>query len=176
MTFSFENPLLTFRRGLHDGLWIHPRWPSSAVVIDRRAWEALKQVHAALPKGVCLVITRAYEPPGTQLSAARGVFRWLGIHLFRLCYAQRINEIEDLFGANGHHTEGTHVDISIKLDGRRLRFLPLGVFTPEAWQRRRVKPVRPVLEMINKALLKAGFTIHRNPTESLQIHCDLICH
>jgi hypothetical protein len=176
MTVSLDTTLLTLRRGLHDGLWVSPRWPSSTVVIDRRAWEALKQAHAALPNGVCLVITRAYEPMGTKLASARIVFRWLGIHLFCLCYSQRISEIEDLFGTNGHHTEGTHVDISIKLDGRRLRFLPLGVFTPGAWQRRRVKPVKPVLEMIKKTLVDASFTIHQNPTESLQIHCDLIRH
>jgi hypothetical protein len=174
MTASLP-PLLTLRRGQHDGLWITPRWPSSTVVIDRRAWTRLLQAQAALPPGVRLIITRAFEPAGTQLSAARIIFRRLGICLFRLCYAQRINEIEDLFGANGHHTDGTHVDLSIQLDGHRLRFLPLGVFTPGAWQRRRVKPVRPVLEQVKQALRETGFSVHRNQTESLQIHCDLIC-
>lgn len=173
MTASSNDSLLTLRRGLHDGLKIYPRWPSSTVLIDRQALEKLKLVHAALPRGVCLAITRAYEPTGTNLTAARIVFRWLGIHLFRLCYSQRIGEIEDIFSANGHDTDGTHVDISIELNGHRLRFLPLGVFTPPSWQRHRVKPVKPVLEILKQALLENGFSIHQNETESLQIHCDL---
>lgn len=37
------------------------------------------------------------------------------------------------FGANGHDIDGRHIDVSVVLHGKRLRLLPLGVFTPPRW-------------------------------------------
>lgn len=57
-------------------------------------------------------------------------------------------------------------------DGKRLRFLPLGVFTPPARQEQRKARYSAVVEEVKATLGQCGFQIHRNPTESLQIHCD----
>jgi hypothetical protein len=91
-----------------------------------------------------------------------------------LLFSTRHNEVDEIFGANGHDLDGTHVDISIELDGRRLSFLPVSVFTPLRWQARRVKKYRLLLEDVRGALSICGFQIHQNPTESLQVHCDFV--
>lgn len=94
--------------------------------------------------------------------------------LFRAVYFKRRAEIPEIFGANGHDVDGTHVDVSIRFNGRRLRFLRLGVFTPRAWQENAVRRYQPFVAIVKSTLREGGFHIHRNETESLQIHCDLI--
>ncbi|WP_241774741.1 hypothetical protein [Pseudomonas protegens] len=53
-----------------------------------------------------------------------------------------------------------------------MHFLPLGVFTPPARQEQRKARYSAVVEEVKATLGQCGFQIHRNPTESLQIHCD----
>ncbi|BAQ81463.1 hypothetical protein PST29_3574 [Pseudomonas sp. St29] len=119
-----------------------------------------------------LLVTRGYEHKSSYLGAFRSLSRWLGIRLLCWCYPQRKQELEDIFGSNGHDVDGTHVDVSIVLDGKRLRFLPLGVFTSPARQNRRQARYAAVVDEVKETLRQCGFEIHRNPTESLQIHCD----
>ncbi|SFX03736.1 hypothetical protein SAMN03159327_0414 [Pseudomonas sp. NFPP16] len=164
--------MLILKKGDHQGLRIGPRWPSSEVSIDARVFAQLLEVQSRLPRSVQLLVTRGYEPNSSCLGFFRILSRWLGIRLFCLCYPRRKQELEDIFGSNGHDVDGTHVDVSIVLDGKRLRFLPLGVFTSPARQEQRKARYSAVVEEVKATLGQCGFQIHRNPTESLQIHCD----
>ncbi|MNI87709.1 hypothetical protein D3C73_1449310 [compost metagenome] len=98
--------------------------------------------------------------------------RRLGIAVFRCCYRHRHDEIDAIFGANGHDLDGRHVDVSLVLHGQRLRLLPLGVFTPLRWQQQRVSRHADAVAAAKDALQRCGFDLHPNATESLQIHCD----
>ncbi|WID96069.1 hypothetical protein QO058_25575 [Bosea vestrisii] len=144
------------------------------MLIDALALEKLRAVQSKLPAGLGLILTRGYEAKSSNLGLARRQLRAAGIMLFKLFYPQRRNELLEIFGSNGHDVDGNHVDVSISLNGRRVELLPLSVFTPEAWQQRRVRKSAGAVELVQAALKDAGFRIHRNPTESLQIHCDLI--
>ncbi len=166
--------LLPFKRGTYNGILVRPRWPSAGIAIDRRAWDRLGSVQQALPAGIQLILTRAYEPTGTRTSLVRRIARKTGVRLFGLLYRSRASEIDDIFGANGHDRDGTHVDISISLHGRRLRLLPLGVFTPIRWQNRLTDKYLPAVRSVQSQLINHGFKPHRNKTESLQMHCDLV--
>ncbi len=165
--------LLTLARGVQAGVQIRPRWPARHVHVDARVLVKLQAIQAELPEQVNLILTRGYEPQSSGLGFARRRFRALGIGVFRLLYPARRDELVDIFGSNGHDVDGTHIDVSFELNGRRVRMLPLGVFTPPFWQRRRVRQCASVLAQIHAALIRQGFQIHRNATESLQIHCDL---
>ena len=165
-------PMLSLHKGIHQGLEVVPRWPSRLVCIDPGAWNNLLAAQHTLPAFIRLIVTRAYEPRRTQLGVARTLFRTLGISLFATLYHTRRDEMCEIFGANGHDIDGTHVDVSIRLNGRRLRFLPLGVFTPGWLQKNNEASFYRELECVKSALRKRGFHIHKNPTESLQIHCD----
>lgn len=169
-----EYPMLTLRRGEERGIEISPRWPSSEVKVDERAFRQLLEVQARLPAQIQLILTRGYEAPHASLGHLRTLFRGLGVGLFRAVYFKRRAEIPEIFGANGHDVDGAHVDVSIRVDGRRLRFLRLGVFTPSAWQDNAVGQHQPFVAIVKNTLRDCGFHIHRNATESLQIHCDLI--
>ncbi|WP_256081017.1 hypothetical protein [Massilia sp. YIM B04103] len=165
--------LLSLPRGIHAGIHIQPRWPARQVQVDARVIARLSTIQAQLPSAATLILTRGYEPPMSRLGAARTGFRALGIFLFRLFYPGRHAEIADIFGSNGHDTDGSHIDISVMQDGHRIRLLPLGVFTPRSWQLRRVRLHAHLLSIVREALAQQGFLIHHNATESLQIHCDL---
>jgi hypothetical protein len=169
-------PVLELGPGLVEGIRIRPRWPSSRVRIDGRAFDRLLEVQARLPAEIRLILTRGYEPPKTSLGTLRSLSRQLGIMLFRMVHFRRRGEIADIFGPNGHDVDGTHIDVSIEANGRRLRFLRLGVFTPRRWQERAVRPHEPHVTMVKEALQACGFQLHRNATEALQIHCDFVEH
>ncbi|MGX1789359.1 hypothetical protein ACWIGM_21615 [Bosea sp. NPDC055332] len=171
---SFEHTMLTLPRGEERGIEISPRWPSSEVNVDERAFRRLVEVQARLPAQVRLILTRGYEAPHAKLGHLRKLFRGLGIGVFRAMYFKRRAEISEIFGANGHDVDGTHVDVSIRINGRRLRFLRVGVFTPRPWQENAVRQHEPFVAIVKNTLRECGFHIHRNETESLQIHCDLI--
>lgn len=166
--------MLSWKNGIHDGLEVVPRWPSKRVNIDEKAWERLQAVQLTLPASVRLIVTRGYEPSASRLGVARKLFRTIGVGVFGTLFRARRNEIADIFGANGHDEDGTHIDVSIRLRERRLRLLPLGVFTPTGLQDRLTARNAAALEQVKTALRKCGFRIHRNRTESLQIHCDLV--
>lgn len=165
--------LLTLARGVQAGVQIRPRWPARHVRVDARVLDKLQAIQAELPAEISLILTRGYEPRASSLGFARRRFRALGIGLFRMLYPARHDELADIFGSNGHDVDGTHIDVSFSLNGRRVRMLPLGVFTPPCWQRRRVQRCASALAQIHSALIRQGFQLHRNATERLQIHCDL---
>ncbi|MFZ6871635.1 hypothetical protein ACO0LF_06130 [Undibacterium sp. Di27W] len=165
--------LLTLLPGAHNDILVMPRWPSKQVLVDELTWQKLQAAQASLPAHLGLLLTRAYEPAVTELGRARTVFRRMGIWLFGMLYPHRKDEIDDIFGSNGHDLDGTHIDVSITIHGRRVRLLPLSVFTPISWQARRIKKFNADLVLVQTALAAQGFQLHRNATESLQIHCDL---
>ena len=166
--------ILTLPRGLHANVQIQPRWPAQQVQVDSGVLDKLQTIQARLPEHISLILTRGYEQRGSRLGFARKQFRALGIRAFRLVYSGRHNEIAAIFGSNGHDIDGTHIDISLRLSGRRVRLLPLGVFTPLFWQKHRVARFSDPLNQVKDALIHEGFRIHSNSTESLQIHCDLM--
>ncbi|UTV56673.1 hypothetical protein [Burkholderia arboris] len=166
--------LLTLTRGVQAGVQIRPRWPARYVRVEARVLGKLQAIQAELPAEIDLILTRGYEPRASGLGVARRGFRALGMGLFRLLYPTRGNELVDIFGSNGHDVDGTHIDVSFGLKGRRVRLLPLGVFTPPFWQRHRMRRCDSSLAQIQSALVRQGFQIHRNATERLQIHCDLV--
>jgi len=92
--------------------------------------------------------------------------------VFRACYPQRHDEVDAIFGANGHDIDGRHIDVSVVLHGKRLRLLPLDVFTPPRWQHRRTARHAEAIARVKRSLQHCGFELHHNPTEALQIHCD----
>lgn len=164
--------ILTLPRGRHTNVQIQPRWPARQVQVDSDVLNKLQAIQAGLPEHISLILTRGYET--SRLGFARKQFRALGIRAFRLIYSGRRNEIAAIFGSNGHDVDGTHIDISLRLSGRRVRLLPLGVFTPLFWQEHRVARFSTPLNQVKDALVHEGFRIHANSTESLQIHGDLI--
>ncbi|BCT33838.1 hypothetical protein PproGo58_33330 [Pseudomonas protegens] len=140
--------------------------------MEREVFVQLLKVQSSLPRSVQLLVTRGYERKSSYLGFFRTLSRWLGIRLFCLCYPGRKEELEDIFGSNGHDVDGTHIDVSIVFNGKRLRFLPLGVFTPPARQQQLQGRYSAVVDEVKNLLKRHGFEIHRNHTESLQIHCD----
>lgn len=167
-------PMICLTKGRHGKLQIRPRWPSSIVVVSARTLERLQIVQGGLPNEIDLVLTRGYEPPSSNIGWLRKLFRIVGIALFRFVYANRRNEMEDIFGANGHDIDGTHIDVSLSVNGNRICLLPLSVFTPISWQRHRIEKYSQAIGTVKKALVNHGFRIHENGTESNQIHCDLV--
>ena len=165
--------MICLARGGYRGLRISPRWPSSKVLVSTVALEKLQIVQADLPAEICLILTRGYEPRASKLGWLRKFSRIAGIFLFKFVYANRGDEVEDIFGSNGHDEDGTHLDVSLAVNGNRVRLLPLSVFTPISWQKRRAEKHLQSLEIVKSALVHTGFSIHRNKTESHQIHCDL---
>lgn len=164
--------MLTLLKGDGQGLNVGPRWPSSKVLVEQKVFLKLIEVQSELPSSIRLLLVRGYENKNSYLGFFRGLSRWLGIKLFCACYPERKEEVSEIFGSNGHDVDGTHVDISIILNGRRLRFLPLGVFTSLNRQHLRSAEHLRVIEKVKAALERCGFEIHRNQTESMQIHCD----
>jgi len=108
--------MLILTEGNHQGLSIAPRWPSSRVMVDNQAFAQLLEAQSRLSCSVQLLVTRGYEYKSSYLGSFRSLSRWLGIRLFCWCYPQRKQELEDIFGSNGHDVDGTHVDVSIVLD------------------------------------------------------------
>jgi hypothetical protein len=165
--------MLILKEGLHSGLMVKPRWPSTKISIENITFIQLISAQEKLPEHTTLLISRAYEPKNSPLGLSRKIFRWVGIKLFNLFYPSRKSEVTDIFSSNGHDVDGTHVDVSILINEKRVRLLPLGVFTPLFWQKYKVKKYSFIVSTVNKSLFDSGFIIHRNNTESLQIHCDL---
>ncbi|PTA70040.1 MULTISPECIES: hypothetical protein [unclassified Stenotrophomonas] len=164
--------MLTLQCGNHHGLRVAPRWPSTHIQIEAEVLQCLLDAQALLPSGLGLLVTRGFESGHSRLGGFRRAVRRLGIALFRTCYPQRRDEVDAIFGANGHDIDGRHVDVSLVLHGQRLRLLPLGVFTPPVWQARRVARHAEAIARVKHSLQQCGFDLHHNPTEALQIHCD----
>ena len=144
------------------------------MIVSARALERSQIVQGGLPNEIDLVLTRGYEPPTSHIGWLRKLFRIAGIALFRFVYTNRRDEVEDIFGANGHDTDGTHIDVSLSVNGSKICLLPLSVFTPISWQKHRIVKYSRAIGTVKTALVNHGFQIHKNGTESNQIHCDLV--
>ena len=163
--------LITLRKGAHGNLEVHPRWTQGRVWISEEALLRLHRAQGLLPPGLQLIIVRGFEPGSWGRRIVRHVLRKLGSMLFKIIFPSRSNEATDIFHANGHDVDGNHVDVGIRKNGRRMKFLPFGVFS-----RTRFVAIRSCddsVETVWRVLASVGFKIHRNPTEALQIHCDL---
>lgn len=164
--------MLILLKGEIQGLKVKPRWPSSKVLIEKVVFFKLIEAQSKLPSSIQLLLVRGYENKKSYLGFFRFLSRWLGIKLFCACYPGRKGEVSEIFGSNGHDIDGSHVDVSIILNGKRLRFLPFGVFTSLSRQKLRAEEHLIVIEKVKSTLRQSGFEIHRNQTESMQIHCD----
>ncbi|MGE8392398.1 hypothetical protein HFV04_023875 [Pseudomonas sp. BIGb0427] len=164
--------MLVLPKGERHGIRVSPRWPSSEVAIDEETFHKLIEAQSTLPPDIELLLVRGYENKNSHLGSFRTLSRWLGIKVFCACYPGRKDEVGEIFGANGHDVDGSHVDVSIVLKGKRLRLLPFGVFTSLTRQRARAAHYLVVIDRVKDALKQCGFDIHRNETESMQIHCD----
>jgi len=138
---------------------------------------ALKSLVAAqntlAAHGVFLVLTRGYESRGPFVRVMHRLARIVGSVLFCLIYPHRFGEYRSIFSPNGHDRSGDCIDVGIVHNGDVLRLLPFGVFTPLRSIRRTRRIYRRELTLVWSALEEAGFTIHSNVTEAMQIHCEV---
>jgi len=160
-------------RSTAGGFYIAPRWPYRSVMLSDGALTRLEDAQRRVaPLGIRLVLTRGYEQRGA-LNWLHGAARGGGAWCFRLVYPGRAGESGEIFTPNGHDHGGDAIDISIIHAGKRLSLLPWGVFTPYTVLSARRRRYETVLTAVWAALTEAGFAVHANPTEALQIHCEV---
>lgn len=123
--------------------------------------------------GLTLVLTRGFESHGSIVRLGHYLARGVGMLLFGLVYPHRLGEIRAIFSPNGHDRSGDCIDVGIAHRGRTLVLLPLGVFTPRWLVEKRRHIYRRELMETWSALKTAGFDIHANKTEAMQIHCEV---
>lgn len=143
------------------------------VRVSPEALRALSSAQERLPPSVSLVVTRGLEQTSAGFRTFHRIRRAIGAFLFGLLFPGRKRELGEIFGANGHDISGDHIDVTIEVDGRAVNFLPFGVFTPLRVQRYRKHKYEAILGLVYEELERAGFLLHVNETEALQIHCDL---
>lgn len=153
---------------------VRPRWPYDRVFISNEALRRLTAAQGTLSEhGVTLVLTRGYESRGKRIRVAHRLGRAVGMVLFCLVYPHRYRERRAIFSPNGHDRSGDCIDLGLLHRGKPLALLPLGVFTP-SWLIRRAQHVHQrELTLAWSALASAGFSVHDNPTEAMQIHCEV---
>ena len=163
--------LIALLRGFHSGLSVEPRRWTSRVLISQEALYRLRFAQEQLPVNVRFVLLRGYEPGSGLRRALRNASRKLGSLIFQCAFPGRAEEACEIFHPNGHDIDGNHIDVGLALNGRRLCTLPYDVFTPARIIARHSQ--NATVEVAWQALTSAGFRVHRNRTEALQIHCDL---
>lgn len=153
---------------------VRPRWPYDKVFISDEAFRRLLVAQNTLSDhGLALALTRGYESRGKLIRVAHRLGRAVGTVLFCLVYPHRYRERRAIFSPNGHDRSGDCIDLSVIHRGKALALLPLGVFTP-CWLIRRARRVhQPELTLVWSALASAGFNVHDNPAEAMQIHCEV---
>jgi hypothetical protein len=156
-------------RGRLSNIEVLPRWPARSVRLDGATFARLCEAQAVLPEAMQIVLTRGYQPEGIGSHCVRHVSG----SLFTVLYPSRRSERYAIFGHNGHATSGNHVDLSLRLNGVGLNLLPVGAFTPMSIVSLNKWRFYSQLRILSAALASAGFVVHDNATESLQIHCDL---
>jgi len=160
-------------RSIAAAFCVAPRWPYGSVRLSDGALTRLEDAQRRLaPLGIRLVLTRGYEQRGA-LNWLHGIARGVGARCFRLVYPGRAQETGEIFTPNGHDHGGDAIDVSIIHAGKRLSLLPWGVFTPYRVLSARRRRHEAVLTAVWTALTEAGFAVHANPTEALQIHCEV---
>ncbi len=156
-------------------LIISPRFPYKKVYLSEAVYSQLLQAQKLLcDENIKIIITRGYEQSSSIIKFSHLIARLLGSLLFCTMYPHRLNERIDIFSANGHDKKDKEcVDISILKDDTRICLLPHGVFT----SKRRIESIRKThkdtLQIVWQTLDQVGFTIHKNYTEAMQIHCEL---
>lgn len=153
---------------------IHPRWPSKYVFITEDSYRQLKKAQLDLsPHNLRLVLTRGYEKENRALKLSRRFMRWAGGAIFCIVYPDRSSERDAIFCPNGHDISGDCIDVGVIRDDIILNLLPRGVFT----DKKNLSTIRSIneqtLNIVWRSLEAAGFSIHKNETESMQIHCEL---
>jgi len=145
-----------------------PRWPYSSISVSQEILDRLLACNVALEThGIAIVITRGFEEHG----GIRRIMRFIGKCIFLVIYFRRRNSIGCLFGPNGHDVPGACADLAIRVLGRQIILLPLGVFTPLWVLNMRLKKYADVLIQVHSCLKKQGFVLHDDPIEAAQIHC-----
>jgi hypothetical protein len=162
--------MLELHKGITADIKVIPRGFSKSVLIDKEAFKAIEEAQLLLPQDIKLVITRAYQPESTLIKFARII----GSKVFALIYPKRKPEIPEIFGHNGHATDGKHVDISIEYKGQILKLLPISVFTKPDTAKNISRQYSEIISQVWHVLQQCGFAIHNNKIEALQIHCDFI--
>jgi len=109
-----------------------------------------------LPDNIQLVLTRGYQSKSWMLK----IMRRAGALAFALLYSDRKTEIPEIFGHNGHATDGNHIDVSIRLNDQTLKLLPKSVFTSIATAENIMAMYSPVISKVKTALQECGFKIH----------------
>ncbi len=165
--------MLKLGRSENSPLLIAPKWPRNFVYVSDAAYQALLSAqHKLAEHQIQLVLKRGFEPGGIAMQKFRTVLRRTGAHLFCFLYPSRRNETAGIFSANGHDKDGNSVDIAIITANSRLKILPYGVFTSAIAVRKNIETHHWILDLVWSHLRQAGFAIHSNRTEALQIHCD----
>jgi hypothetical protein len=154
---------------MYEGILIKPALLYSHVAISDNAWLRLKQAQSQLPIEIQLILYRGYQP----YSTLRTISRRVGSALFKLIYPVRRGETRQIFSANGHESDGDHIDIGISVHGEEISLLPLSVFTPLFLQQRRRVTHRDIVDSVQREMCQAGFLPHKNSTEALVMHFDL---
>jgi D-alanyl-D-alanine dipeptidase len=153
---------------------VRPRWPYDKVLISDEALRRLMAAQSTLSDhGLTLVLTRGYESRGRLIRVAHRLGRAAGMVLFCLVYPHRHRERRAIFSPNGHDRSGDCIDVALVHRGEMLTLLPLGVFTPRWLIRRAQRMHQRELTLAWSALASAGLRVHDNPTEAMQIHCEV---
>jgi hypothetical protein len=162
--------MIKLKKGNYSNIGVNPRWPQKFVLIHPDALSAVEKAQSTLPSSISLVITRAFQPQGVLLR----IMRLIGALVFMVIYSHRKNEVKEIFGHNGHATNGKHIDIGIIYKGQELKMLPQSVFSSLKTISEINTTYGDILAIVQQALKTSGFEIHRNQTEALQIHCDYL--
>ena len=159
----------------YDGaIKVRPRWPYSRVLVSPEALARLEKAQTFLAPDTQFILTRGFEPGGWLLRGLHRLGRKIGGLIFVALYPSRADERAEIFSANGHDQDGNHIDVGILREGIEMRFLPFGVMSSRSQVAANRQSESAIIERAYNALQSAGFQIHSNPTESLQIHCDLV--
>ncbi|MFI6316768.1 hypothetical protein ACIBG8_04580 [Nonomuraea sp. NPDC050556] len=159
----------------HDGVLVRPGRPARRVVVSDEVFTRLQAAQAVVaPRGIRLLLVRGFEAGSPLVRFVRRRMRALGSRLFRWLYPTRASEVRGIFGANGHDDPAANaVDVAIVLDGRRLKLLPHGVFTPPRLVEANYRSHEATISLVHEALRSVGLAVHPNAVEALQVHCAL---
>lgn len=156
---------------------VQPRWPDRDVWISESAFDALNAAQRIISEqrdDIVLILTRGHGMDSRALKTIRIVGRKIASCIFKVLYNRRSAEADIIFSSNGHDDgTGDHIDIAIEVNDQCILLLPKGPFTSAYQIDETNRQYSHILDAVHQALEEAGFSIHTNPTEALQIHCDL---
>jgi hypothetical protein len=153
-------------KGTYGNILVQPRGWARSVIVSEKAFLQLCKAQEQMGPDTLLVLTRGFEAQ----TLFKKIMRAIGGIIFCLLYPARRHERAEIFKPNGHNIDGNHIDVGIMHKKRKLNFLPFSVFTPPRFINDNNKEL---ILNVHNSLNAAGFNIHTNRIESLQIHCDL---